>query len=116
MQPITVTTKEELQTAQKLNSKEIIVIGKLANDLKKSKKVMKLGKVGIIALAGVIGLAPFTGGVSLGVAATAAALTGLEISAIIIASSIGLSLLLAVHKGYEEVGYRDGYLHLKKSR
>ena len=116
MQSVTVTTKAELEAAKNAKVSEIVVVGKLANDLKKAKKVMTLGAIGLMVLTGAIGLAPFTGGVSLGVAATAAALTGLEISAIIIASAIGLSLVLAVFKGYEEVGYSDGNMRLKRSK
>ena len=116
MHPVTVTTKKELEAAKNAKASEIMVIGKFADDLKKAKKVMTLGKIGLVMLAAAIGLAPLTGGVSVGVATTAATLTGLEISAIIIASAVGLSLVIAVFKGYEEIGYKRGEMVLRKTR
>lgn len=54
----------------------------------------------------------------MGAAASAAALTGLEIAAIITASSIGIALILAIFKDYEEVGYSEegGFILRKKQK
>ncbi|MFM5473706.1 hypothetical protein ACK35S_03440 [Aeromonas veronii] len=58
--------------------------------------------------------APATGGLSYLAAAPVAAFTGLEVAAIITAASLGLGLILAIFKGYEEIGYDKGKLTLKK--
>lgn len=114
MKKITVKTKEELKRAQEDNYDEIIVDGKLANDLKKSKKIALASGVVLVGITAAIGLMPITGGLSMAAAATAATLTGIEIAAIIAAASIGLALIIAVFKDYEEISYNDGELVLRK--
>ena len=47
MTPKIVSTKEELKSAKEQGITEIIVTGKLANDLKKSKKIALAGTVTI---------------------------------------------------------------------
>lgn len=114
----TVTSKEELKRAQEVGTQEIIVVGDLADKLKRAKKIALLGSVGLGILATTLGVAtftaPVTGGLSYFVAAPVAALTGVEIAAIITASTIGLSLVVAVFKGYEEISYGAGKMVLKK--
>ncbi|WP_421338122.1 hypothetical protein [Aeromonas veronii] len=113
-----VSTKTELKNAQENNVQEIVVVGELADKLKKTKKIAQLSSVGLAALTGLIGLAtvtaPATGGLSYLAAAPVAAFTGLEVAAIITAASLGLGLILAIFKGYEEIGYEKGKLTLKK--
>lgn len=114
----TVRTKEELKTAQQAGALEIIVIGELAGKLKKAKKIALLGSVGLGVLATTLGVAtftaPVTGGLSYFVAAPVAVLTGVEIAAIIAASAMGIALVLAVFKGYDEVSFEPGKMVLKK--
>lgn len=124
MNPIEVSTKEELKLAVKNKEKMIIIKGDLAKKVHASKKITKMSKVAIATiLAGVggtaaIGLvaAPATGGTSvaflMGAAGTAAGTatgtaTGVgaasAVPAIIIASAIGISLIMAVYKDYSVV-------------
>ncbi|SEM49259.1 hypothetical protein SAMN04487857_102269 [Pseudomonas sp. ok272] len=49
-------------------------------------------------------------------AAPVAALTGFEIAAIIAAASLGLGLIIALFKDYEEVSCEPGKLVLKKKQ
>ena len=100
MSTITVKTKEELKKAVAKGTDEIIVVGKLANDLKKSKKIMAVSAITLAILTAAIATIPFTGGISVVAAGTIAALTGLEIVQIIAISSVGVALNFAVHKGY----------------
>jgi hypothetical protein len=97
---------------------EIIVEGELANKLKKAKKVTMVRAGTLALLTVVIGattvMAPVTGGISYFAAAPVAAMSGLEIAAIITASSIGLGLLIALFKGYEEVEFSNGKMVLRK--
>ena len=120
MNSIKVSTKEELQSAQKSGLHEIIVVGELANKLKKAKKVSKISKAGLAVLTVTLGgaaiVAPVTGGLSMFAAAPAAALTGVEIAAIISASFLGIGLVIAIFKGYEEIEYSNGRLVLRKKR
>ncbi|MEK4138263.1 hypothetical protein MHB75_09120 [Kurthia sp. FSL E2-0154] len=124
MNPIEVSTKEELKLAVKNKEKMIIIKGDLAKKVHASKRITKMSKVAIATiLAGVggtaaIGLvaAPATGGTSVaflmgaagaaGTAGTGAA-TGVGVAsavpAIIIASAIGISLIMAVYKDYSVV-------------
>jgi len=76
------------------------VQGQLAVELKRTQKIAKLGKWALAGLVAMVGAGVVTGGVSTGLAAAAAALTGIEISAIILATSIGISTILAVYRGY----------------
>lgn len=113
-----VKTKAELEQAKNDGEKEIIVEGELADKLKKSKKVAMLSGAGLAVLLAALGAAtvtaPFTGGLSYVAAAPVAALTGLEIAAIIAATSLGLALIIAIFKDYEEIGYSEGKLILRK--
>lgn len=59
---------------------------------------------------------PFTGGISAVGLVPIAAMTGLEIAAIIAAASLGLALIIAIFKEYEEIEYGNGRLVLKKKR
>ena len=61
--------------------------------------------------------APVTRGKSYAAAMRAADKTGVEISVIILASAIGIALIIAMAKGYEEVSYKDGeFVFRKKQR
>lgn len=92
----------------------------MANKLKKASKIMKLSKVGLGVLVSVLGVgvatAPLTGGISAFAAAPVAAMTGVEIAAIIAASAIGVSLIIATFKDYEEISFEEGKLILRKKQ
>lgn len=113
-----VKTREELKAAQEAGAAEIVVIGELADKLKKAKKVATLGAAGLATLSAVIGIAtvaaPMTGGISYLAAAPVAALTGLEIAAIITASFLGIGLIVAIFSGYEEISFEHGKMTLRK--
>ena len=98
METITVTTKEELKAAQDQKVTEIIVSGELAD---------KVVGAGIVA-------APVTGGLSMFAASGAAAITGLEVAAIITASALGIALIIALFKDYEEISFEKGKMTLRK--
>ncbi|MNM37622.1 hypothetical protein D3C81_483610 [compost metagenome] len=101
MESVIVRTRDELEVAKNAKAHEIVAVGKLADDLKKTRKFATLGAVGVAAIAAAVGLAPVTGGLStLGLAAVAT-VTGLEIAAIITAASLGIALILAIHKDYD---------------
>lgn len=116
MRSITVTTKEELKSAKDNGYENIIVQGTLANDLKKAKKIALAGSVTIGVLGAALAAIPFTGGLSIAAAVPIATLTGLEIAAIIIASSLGLALIIALFKDYEEISFEEKKLVLKKKQ
>lgn len=114
MKSVTVTTKGELESAKESGVEEIIVSGSLASDLKKAKKIAFAGAATLGVLGVALAAIPFTGGLSAFAAAPVAALTGLEIAAIIAAVSVGLALVIAVFKDYEEVSYENGKLTLRR--
>jgi hypothetical protein len=113
-----VSTKAELRKAQADGAPEIEVVGELANKLNKAKKVAFAGKVALGVIVAALGLAtvaaPETGGLSYFVVAPVAAITGMEITAIIAAVYIGLVALIALYKDYEEINFGVGYLNLRK--
>lgn len=110
-----VSTRAELEAAKNAKLAEILVVGKLADDLKKSKKIATLGVVGIAALGAAVGLAPVTGGLSGLGSVGVAAMAGVDIAVIITAAAIGIALIVAVFKDYEEVEYSSsGGLRLKR--
>ncbi|MFA7240757.1 MAG: hypothetical protein WC091_11640 [Sulfuricellaceae bacterium] len=116
MSSITVTTKNELESAKNNGYEEIIVSGSLANDLKKSKSIAYAGVTTIGILTAALAAAPFTGGISALAAVPIAALTGFEIAAIIIAASLGITLIIAIFKDYEEISFSDMRLVLRKKQ
>lgn len=113
-----VKTREELKAAQEAGAAEIVVVGELADKLKKAKKVATLSAAGLAALGAVIGVAtvaaPMTGGLSYMAAVPVAAFTGLEIAAIITASFLGVGLIVAIFSGYEEISFERGSMKLRK--
>ncbi|HEE9764884.1 TPA: hypothetical protein R8F97_005891 [Pseudomonas putida] len=114
MTVVTVTTKDELDKARKSGVEKIVIQGDLADKVKRGKKIAFAGSITIAALGAALAAAPMTGGLSFFAAAPVAALTGLEIAAIIAAASIGIALIIAVFKDYEEISYESGKLVLKK--
>lgn len=113
----TVTTMEELKRAKEENVEKIIVEGKLAENLVKSKKIATLSAASLTALtaaiataAASIAAAPVTGGistiaapVSLAVMAPIATSTGLSATTIAFLVSVGtggVAVIVALLKGY----------------
>lgn len=119
---IIVKTKDELKEAIELKCPEIIAIGDLSKKLKKSKAITKLSKTALrtltLALGAGVVASPLTGGLSLGIAgvslAPIATLTGLEIATIVAAAFLGIALIIAVFKDYEEIEYSKGKLVLRR--
>lgn len=111
----TVTTKEELKRAKDEGIEEIIVKGKLAEDLHAARKVAKMAPAAIGALGALLAAAvasttaaPLTGGTSMvvtgltAVAATPIAVTsGLTVPAVILLSSLGVATVVALFKEYD---------------
>jgi len=120
MSEITVRNRQELDSAMKNKIDVIIVEGELAKKLKQAKKISKLSKAGLAILTATIGAAaiaaPVTGGLSFFAAAPVAAITGVEIAAIITASALGIALVIAVFKEYEEISFDNGKLKMKRKR
>lgn len=123
--PIVVYTPEQLKEAQKSGAERILIKGDLAKKLSAAFKGLgSLSTTSLNALAlclsGAALFAPFTGGVSLGAAGTVMGTVGAALTATAIAaiSAIGLSLVLAVFKGYDEIKLGGGgvELHIKKSK
>lgn len=114
MSSITVRTKAELESAKSSGYAQITVQGGLADDLRKAKKVATAGVVTIGLLTTALAAIPFTGGLSMAAAVPVATLTGLEIAAIIAAASLGVGLIIALFKGYEEISYESGKMVLRK--
>lgn len=115
-----VTNIEELKTAKKYGANEILVQGDLADKLRKSSQIAKVSKFALIGITGILGVAavsaPISGGLSFAAAVPIATLTGVEIATIITASAIGLTLVIAIFKDYEEISYSSGKLKLKKKQ
>jgi Na+/glutamate symporter len=108
-----VTTKAELEKAQKLGVSEIIIEGELAEKVRNGRKITTVGKLTLVVLVGAIGAIPFTGGMSAAAFAPIAALTGLEIALLMAIAFVGLGLLSAIWKEYDEVEFSYNPLRLK---
>jgi hypothetical protein len=102
---MTVKTRDNLESVKDKGVNDITVEGELASKLKTSQRIAQLSAASIAVLISIVGLSPFTGGLSFVRLAPFVAFTGLEISAILIAASIGLALIIAVFRGYEEISY-----------
>ena len=123
MDLVTVTTKEQLKKAKEDKVDVIVVEGELAEKLKRSKKVaIAAAGVSGVALTGLIAAiaaAPATGGTSflLYAGTSAATFTGIEIASIILAGSIGITLLVGIFKDYEEIeASTSGGIKLKRKQ
>lgn len=111
-----VTTKEELKEAIESKKSKIIVEGKLAKDLRGTLVFSNLSnrlKDSVLKAIDQKGVSP-TGFAKL--APTINALTGIEIATIIIALTIGIGLILAICKDYEEIEYQADPPKLKLRR
>lgn len=114
MGTLIVQTKEELERAKNLGISEIIIIGEFAEEVHSSKKIAQLSKVTLAMLIAAVALTPFTrGGSAIGLTPISV-ISGLDIASIIIATSIGITLISAIWKGYDEISYDKGKLILKK--
>ncbi|MGL5475707.1 MAG: hypothetical protein ACRDBZ_14055 [Citrobacter braakii] len=107
MQKVVVRTKSELDAARKNKVDFITIEGELAGKVKKSKKIAYAGAGTITLIAAAVVAAPVTGGLSMFAAAPVAALTGFEIATIIAVCFVGVGLIVALFKDYEEVEF-DG--------
>ena len=102
MKTVTVTTKEELERAKALKYEEIIIVGEVANKLVKSKKITKLGKIGLAVLSVSLASIPFTGGSSAVVGfAAVSATTGLSVAVISSAVYLGITLIVGLLGDYD---------------
>ncbi|MCF7939852.1 MAG: hypothetical protein K9L68_14765 [Spirochaetales bacterium] len=113
--PTRVSTKEELDEAIDRGCQTIRIVGKLAGQVYRTRALAHVSPALLGSAAASLGFAPATGGLSLalGVMPTTA-MSGVSIGALIIAISIGLSLLIALFKNYEVIDYRHGSLTLHK--
>lgn len=116
---VTVRTKNQLQVAYDAGMSEIVAEGELAKRLWVGRKVRHVGRWALMALGIALAATPFTGGLSLTLAAPIAAITGVEIAVIVAVSFVGLALLIAILKEYEIVCVcldpQEPRLKLKKS-
>jgi hypothetical protein len=93
-----VSTLSELKSAIDRRECEIAVVGELAAKMIKIRSLFGSSIPVLMLLLGATATAPFTFGTSY---AAAAAFTGVEISLIILAVSIGITLIIAVVKHYD---------------
>lgn len=114
MDQVVVRTKAELERAQGNKAGIIRIEGELANKVRKGRVVAKASGATIALVAAALAATPFTGGLSMAGLAPVAALTGFEIAAIISAASIGLALIIAIFKDYEEIEAGDGKLVIRR--
>ncbi len=117
---VVVYDRESLEQAQKSGAQRIVVKGELAHKLEAAFKALRsVGASSLntlaLVLSGAALFAPFTGGVSLGAAGTVMGTVGAALTATAIAaiSAIGLSLVIAVFKGYDEIKLAGGGLELR---
>lgn len=116
MAEVTVRSKDELEKAQNSKAEIIIIEEELANEIKKTKAVTKVSGVVIATMIATFATIPLTGGGSVLVVSSLAALSGLDIAVIIAAASIGIALIIAVFRDYEEIEFSNGKMILKLKR
>ena len=87
-----------------------------ATKLSRSKTIAKASGVSLALLTAALAATPFTGGMSMLAAAPLAAMSGFEVAAIIAAASLGLTLIIAIFKDYEEIEAGNGRIKLKRRK
>lgn len=106
MSSIVVKNKEELEKAKNGKVKEIIIVGELASNINRSKKIIDLGDKGMgVALATgvVMGVSlPFTAGITV-LAAPVATVIGAGAITSIAGSITSISLQKSIFKEYKEI-------------
>lgn len=116
-----VRTRKEPKQAVKARAERIIVRGGLAEKLQLGWQLQEVPEASLGMLSLLLGMAPFTGGISAAVAARAAALTGLEFVAIIAVASVGIALILLICREYTKAcflwkkGDLEAELELKRN-
>lgn len=99
---IVVRSKDELERAIEQRCEHIIVKGELAEKIDKSRKIKKLSKPILAALTAAVLATPLTGGISGAMGLTAvAALSGMEITAIVAVAFLGTALILKIVEDYD---------------
>lgn len=116
MSEVIVSTKEELEEAKNDKAEYITVVGGLARSLQKGKVVATASTATVSAIAAAAIAMPFTGGASALGLAPIAALSGFEIAAIIAALSMGITLIIAICKDYEEIEASKDKIKLRRKR
>jgi len=109
MGQLVVRTKDELKEAVESKASRIIVKGELAEILNTAFKIKKASKWAVGLLSVSLATAPLTGGMSLVAAAPIAALTGIEIVAIVAVAAIGIALILLICSQFKRVKYKGKY-------
>ncbi len=116
MSEVIVRTKSELDAARKSKASFIVIEGELAAKVKKSKRIAYASAGTIAVITAAIAATPITGGLSMLALAPTAALTGFETAAIIAACFVGLGLLIALFKDYEEIEFDGSKLRMVLKR
>ncbi|MBQ3544742.1 MAG: hypothetical protein IJA34_07135 [Lachnospiraceae bacterium] len=111
-----VITKEELKKARKDKVDIIIVEGNLAKELKAAEKIRTIGPVAMATLTVFIATLLPSGGISAAVVAPIAAVTGVDVVAIILAASLGIGFILAIFKEYEVIEFDGKEMKMKLER
>lgn len=106
MVSIIVHNKLELEDAIKHGADKIIIRGDFAEKFNIAFKIKSASKWSIGLLSASLAGIPFTGGVSAIAATPIAALTGIEVVAIIAVASIGITLILLVCRDYKRVKFK----------
>lgn len=100
-----VRSKAELEKAKDQGDLEIVVEGEFAIQLRTARRLIHIAPKALAIVVAAIAAAPFTFGVSL---LGAAALSGVEIALIIAAAAIGIALIMAIEREYEEIEFDPG--------
>ncbi len=114
MASITVNSKEKLEQAQNAGVDEIIVEGELAEQVHNGKKIIVIGAAALAIIGASIAAAPFTLGFSMVLAGPIAVSAGVEVSLVLAVLFVGMGLLLAIWKEYDEIEYSGRRLVLRK--
>ena len=114
MTEVIVRSKAELEKAKADKVQFITIEGDLATKVSRSKTIAKASGVSLALLTAALAATPFTGGMSMLAAAPLAAMSGFEVAAIIAAASLGLTLIIAMFKDYEEIDSGNGRIKLKR--
>ena len=121
MSQVVVTTKEQLKRVVKNKEEDILLQGEVLKYYKAASKLRTVGKVSLgIAVAGAMAM-PFTGGLSgvatvgaMGAVAGAAASMSLSTAALItFIAFIGVGLLFAIFKDYDDIEIEGCGIKLK---
>lgn len=113
---MTVTRREDLKAALDQKPDILVIEGRLAKQVRTSRKIKSVGPAALAILVASIAAIPLTGGASFLLAGPIAASAGVSVVLVLALLSLGLWVVFAIWGDYEEMEWQGMPPRLKLKR